>query len=111
MKKTLFVGFFALSALTFAAGNTYKVNLLQDSIVEGKTLKAGEYKVSVDNGTAVFKRGKESVEVHARIENDSQKFGDTVMTYKGSNDLREIRVGGTHAKIVLDSAAPVQTGQ
>ncbi len=111
MKKTLFVGFFALSSLIFAAGETYKVNLLQDSVVEGKTLKAGEYKVSVDNGTAVFKRGKETVEVHAKVENVANKYSDTAALYRDNSELREIRVGGTHAKIVMDTAAGMQTGQ
>lgn len=60
----------------------------------------------------MFKKGKESVEVPARVETDSNKFTDTTMMYKGNNsDLREIRVGGTHTKILLDSGAAMQTGQ
>jgi hypothetical protein len=111
MKKTLFAGLLALSTMAFASGNTYKVNIYQDSVVEGKTLKAGEYKVSVENGNAVFKQGKESVEVPARLENESGKIANTMVTYKDNNEILQISVGGTHAKIVLDGAAPMQTGQ
>lgn len=111
MKRTVLLSFFAIAATAFAASNTYKVNLTQDSVVEGKTLKAGDYKVSVENGTATFKQGKQSVEVPARVENETNKIPSTEVTYTNNTQLQEIRVGGTHAKIVLDGSAPMQTGQ
>jgi hypothetical protein len=111
MKKTLLAGFLTLGAMAFASGNTYKVNIYQDSVVEGKTLKAGEYRVSIENGNAVFKQGKASIEVPARVENESDKIANTMMTYKDSNELLDISVGGTHTKIVLEGSAPMQTGQ
>lgn len=112
MRKTLLACFLVLGATAFAAGNTYKVTLFQDSVVEGKTLKAGDYKISVENGNAVIKWGRNnSVEVPARAESDANKFGSTVVLYKGSADVTQIRVGGTHTKIVFEGATPMQTGQ
>ncbi len=111
MKKTLLLSFFALGATAFAAGNTYKVTIDHDSVVEGKTLKAGGYKVSVENGNAVFTRGSQTVEVPAVLKTEPNKNPTTVMTYESATDLHEIRVGGTHTHIILEGAEPIQPGQ
>ncbi len=111
MKKTLFLGIFAICATAFAAGNTYKVSLAQDSTVEGKTLKAGDYKVSVDNGNATFTRGKEQIVVPGRVETEANKNSNTEMTYSNNTELREIMIGGRNVKIVLDGSAAMPTGQ
>jgi hypothetical protein len=111
VKKTLLLSFIALGSMAFAASNTAKVNLLRDSIIEGKTLKAGEYKVSVENGTAVLKRGKESIEVPAREETAPSRFSETELTYKDDTNLEEIHLGGTHTKIVFEGAAPEHSTQ
>lgn len=114
MKRSLLVNLFVISGMAFAAGNnTYKVGLYQDSVIEGKTLKAGEYKISIENGNAVFKgRGKEAVTVPAHVENEPKKNPNTEVTYRDNNNVEVIRVAGTHAKIVFDNdTAPTQTGQ
>jgi hypothetical protein len=111
MKKTLFVGFLLASATAFAANNGYKVAVTQDSVVEGKTLKAGEYRITVENGNAVIKQGKESIEVPARVETEPNKVYATEITYGDHGILKEIRVGGTNARIVFEGATPMSTGQ
>ncbi len=111
MKKKLFISFLALGMTgAFAATNTFKVNLLQDSIVDGKTVKAGKYKIAVDNGNAVFQQGKESVKVPAREETEPKKYATTELTYENHSILQQIGVGGTHAKIVFAGAAPTGSG-
>ena len=104
------MSFVALGAAAFAAGNTVKVNLFQDSVIEGKTFKAGEYKISMENGNAVIKQGKESVEVPAREETDVRKFSSTELAYKDNTNLQEIRIGGTRTKIVFDATTPMHPG-
>ncbi len=108
MKKTLLLGFIALATTAFAAtGNVLKVNIFQDSTIDGKTVKAGDYKISVENGNAVIKQGKESVQVPAREETVTDKFARTELIYQGDGkNLKEINVAGTHTKIVFEDAAP-----
>jgi hypothetical protein len=112
MKKTLLLGFVALGTTAFAAsGNALKVNVFQDSTVEGKTLKAGDYKISLENGNAVIKQGKESIEVPAREETDANKFTRTELIYQADGkNLKEINVAGTHTKIIFEGSASTQPG-
>jgi hypothetical protein len=107
MKKNMLATFFAISALALASsGNTFKVRVAQDSTVEGKTLKAGDYKVTVENGTAVFHQGKQTVEVPARIETASDRVANTETMFKDDTKLEEIRPGGTTTRIIFDGATP-----
>jgi hypothetical protein len=96
------LGVFTLSA----ASRSYSVSLLQDSIVDGKQLKAGDYKLQMkDSNTAVLKHGKETVEVPAHEETAPQKFATTELTYTNNNDLQEVRIGSTTTKIVFTSGS------
>jgi hypothetical protein len=110
MKKTLLLGLVALGATAFAASNTYKVNLFQDSVIEGKTFKAGDYKISMENGNAVIKQGKVSVEVPAREQTDAAKNSQTELTYDNQTDLKQISLGGTRTTIVFEGATPMHSG-
>jgi len=111
MKKTLLLSFVALSATLFASGNTFKMSLTQDSTVEGKTLKAGDYKVSFENGNAVIKQGRETIEVAAHEENDQSKFPVTELVYHEGENLSEVHFGGTHTKIVFDGGNSMNATQ
>jgi hypothetical protein len=96
------------AATAFAAG-TYKVNILQDTVVEGRQVKAGDYKVSVDNNTAVLKHGKDSIEVPAHTEQAPAKFPSTTVKYV-DNAINEIDVGGTTTKIVFSGGNGTMAG-
>ena len=111
MKKTLLLSLVALGSMAFAAGNTFKVNIDHDSVVEGKTVKAGEYKVSMENGNAVLRHGKESIEVPAKEEASSTKFPSTELTYSGDTNLQEVDLGGTTTRIVFEGAAQPRSGE
>ena len=110
MKKALVLSFVALATSAFAASGSYKVNVLQDSVIEGKAIKAGQYKVSVENGNAVFTSGKNTIAVPAREETQSNKVSTTEMIYSDSTNLQEIRVGGTHTKITFTDASSMHSG-
>ncbi len=110
MKKTLLLSFVALASTAFAGTNALKVNLFQDSVIGGKTLKAGEYRISVENGNATIKQGKETIEVPAREETASTKFSHTELTYKDAN-LEKIGVEGTHTTIIFGTPEPAHQGQ
>jgi len=111
MKKTLVVVFLAVGATLFAAANTYKVSLLQESVIDGKTFKAGDYKIVMENGNAVIKQGKETFELPARVETESGKALSTEITYKDNSVVKDIWVGGTRTKIVFEDKAAMPSGQ
>ena len=100
MKKLLFgLGTFALAV---ASAGSYNLTLLDPASVGDAKLKAGAYKVEVVGDKAVFKMGKEVVEVPATIEKADSKFKYTSVDLADSK-LKEIRLGGTDTKIVFKS--------
>ena len=111
MNKSLLVGLMILGTAAFAANKGVNVNIFQDSVVNGKTLKAGDYKVSIENGNAVIKHGKESIVVPAREETETNKVASTELLYKNGTELQQIRLGGTHTAIVFEPAAAAATHQ
>ena len=111
MNKTLLVSFLACGSVAFAAGNALKVNIYQDSVIEGKTVKAGDYRVSMEGGNAVIRQGKESIVVPAKEESASSKFSNTELLYKDGTNLESIGVKGTNTKIVFESPTATHSGQ
>ena len=112
MKTKMLVGFMALGiTAAFAAKDTFKVNLVQDSIVDGKPVKAGQYKVALENGNAVMTHGKESIELPAHEVTTANKFESNELTYSNNINLEAIAVGGTHRKIVFGNAASTHTDE
>jgi hypothetical protein len=104
MTKKLILAFVIL-ALSMASAETYRVTLFQPSIVQGKELKAGDYKLSVTADKVVIMNGKESVEANVKVENGDQKFDSTSVRYAnagGKYSIQEIRLGGTKTKLVFN---------
>src|SRR3954447_9314732 len=103
MNKILLT-FATLGLAAASAASTYKLTLFQPSIVAGKELQPGRYKVELKENTAVISRGKQSVEASVRTETSDTKFDSTSVRYKngdGKYRLEEIRLGGTATKIVF----------
>jgi hypothetical protein len=101
--KKLFVSFLSVAALVASAA-THRITLYQESIVNGTTLKPGEYKLRVEGDRAVISAGKTSVEVPVTVESGDAKYGATAVRYlngDGKYRLNEIRIGGTSTKLVV----------
>ena len=91
-----------MGAMGYAA--TYNVTLLKPTVVAGKTLQPGEYKIEVNNSTAVIRRGKHSVEAKVKTESADKKFNSTTLKYYKEGEalkLQEIGIGGSTTKLVL----------
>ena len=105
-KSMLILGAIALSA---TAAETYKVSLPEPTIVAGRELKPGDYRVEVDGGRAVIKDGKKTVaESPVKVETANEKFAATKVRYDnggGKYNLQEIRIGGTSTKLVFAGEA------
>lgn len=100
----LFAMFFTV-AMVFASAASYSVTLFQPSMVSGTELKAGEYKLTIDGGTATMIKGKEKVEAAVKMETADTKFASTSVRYAdqgGKMKVQEIRLGGTTTRVVFN---------
>ena len=104
--KIAFACIAAAGTLAFAASGTYKVDILDNTMVEGKQVKAGSYRIQIDNNTATLKHGKDAIEVPAHTEQSASKYAGTQVQYV-DNAIHEIHVGGTSTKIVFGGASGV----
>ncbi|HUA62493.1 MAG TPA: hypothetical protein VML19_27295 [Verrucomicrobiae bacterium] len=101
--RILFVaGLLSISTLAFAS-KTYEVTLANMSKAGNVQLKAGEYRVKVDNGKAVF-TGADGHEytVDVKTKSASQKFEETRVdaNKEGNVDtLKDIQLGGSTTQI------------
>ena len=103
-----FVLAFAILGLASASAANYRVTLSQPSKIEGKQLKAGEYRLSLENSKLTIVNGKESMEVPVKIQNGETKFDSTTVRYSGQGDkvaIREIRLGGTKTTLLFEEQA------
>jgi hypothetical protein len=113
MKQTLFFMSMFVTTAIFANAESYKVKLVDPVVVDGKELKAGDYKVDVNDTTAVIRNGKDSTEVKVKMESTDRKYDATTVRCtkeNGKNNLQEIRVGGTKTKLVFDTAKTANGG-
>jgi hypothetical protein len=102
--KKLMLMLATLAVASASAATSYKVTLFQPSLVAGKELQPGVYKVELKEGAAVLRKGKDMVEASVRTETAESKFGSTSVRYKngdGKYRIEEIRFGGTNQKIVF----------
>ncbi|MGE5646946.1 MAG: hypothetical protein ACM336_14255 [Acidobacteriota bacterium] len=103
MKKLILA--FLFIALAVASAKTYSLKLFQPSVVAGTELKAGDYRVNVDENKVVITNGKQSVESAVKVEETNSKFNTTTVRYAnadGKTRIQEIRLGGTKLKLVFD---------
>ena len=103
--KKLMVFLTAAAMSIAAAAESYKVTLFQESIVNGSTLKPGDYKVVVAGDKATITLGKNKVEAPVKVETADSKFSATSVRYQngdGKYRVKEIRLGGTTTKLVFE---------
>jgi hypothetical protein len=107
---------FMLACGTFAlavAGAT-TLHIYDPTWVNGTELKPGDYKLDVNGNEATIKHGKTVLNVPVRVEQTSEKYPETQLrlsTVTGHAVLKEIRLGGTDTKLVLQPAGSPATGQ
>jgi hypothetical protein len=109
MLNRIVLGLFTVGVMSVSAA-TYRVSFHQDSMVNGQELKAGDYKVEVNNNTAVLKKGKQTIEVPVHEQTAPSKFASTQVQYVENNKLQEIRVGGTNTRLVFGDTNATTSG-
>lgn len=79
--------------------------------MKGTELKAGDYRLDLQDGKAVIASGQQKVEVSVKVENADKKYGSTNVVYteeNGKHFVKEIQLRGTKTKLLFDSG--VQSG-
>ncbi len=107
MKKAL-LAILALGVSVAYAASSYHVTLYKSTNLNGTELKAGDCKVEIQGDKVIFKQGHATAEASVRVENGTQKFLSTTVGYEGesaSNQIQEIRLGGTTLKLLFDHDA------
>jgi hypothetical protein len=105
MIKKLVLAFAVFSLAAASAATSYKITINQPSVVKGNQLKAGEYRLNVEESKVTIASGKESVQVPVQVENNDQKFDTTAIRYTeegGKQNISEIRIGGTRTKLIFN---------
>ena len=106
--RKLFIGFatFALAVAMGASSSSFRLNLLQPSVINGQELQPGEYRVELKDNKAIVSKGKKSVaESEVKVETSDSKFNSTSVRYNngdGKYKVQEIRVGGTNTRLVFN---------
>lgn len=106
MTNKILLSFATVALAAASAANSYRVTLFQPSVVAGKELKPGNYKLTVKDNKAVISSGKESVEATVQTETADAKFSSTTVRYRngdGKYRVQEIRLGGTTTRLVFEN--------
>jgi len=104
MIRNMTLGFATLAlAIASAATGSYKVDLLEPSVINGNSLPAGQYKVDVNEDKATLSRGKTTAEAPVKVETADQKYRTTTLLYGANSQLQEVHIGGTRTKLVFTS--------
>ena len=103
-KMMLATGVLAFAGIISAAS----IDLASPAYVGQTELKAGHYKVDVQGDKAVFKSGKEKVEVPVTVDKGTKKFDATSVESTGSK-IQTIHLGGTTTSITIKQGASAAT--
>jgi hypothetical protein len=99
--KRLTIGFASLALAVASAATSYNVTFFEPVVVNGTTLKPGEYKVEINNDKATLKKGKAIAESPVKVESNDAKYPTTSVRLAGTQ-VEEIHVGGTRTKLVFE---------
>ena len=103
MLKTAIV--FLTLALTMASAKSFTISIFEPAVLAGTELKAGEYKLELTGNKLVVKNGKQLLETNVTVENLPTPNQTTTMrieTVAGKREIKEIRLGGTDMKLVIN---------
>ena len=104
MVKNILLGFGLFALAVASAATSYHVTFYEPVMIHGTELKAGDYKLELNDKTAVIKQGKTVTEAPVKVENDGQKYQRTAVRMNGMQ-VEEIRIGGTNTRIVFDKTS------
>lgn len=105
LKKILFLTLVLLFSVSLASAKTFTIKLHHPAVVEGTELQPGNYKVELSESKATITNGRVTVETQVKQEESEEKFRTTSVRFTdadGKMKIREIRVGGSNTKVILN---------
>ena len=107
MNRNVVLSVIAFAGMAMAAGKTYSVKLFDPAMLGDTELKPGEYRVEVNDQTAIIKSGKIKKEAAVKVETSDSKYdATTVRLSSGAKpQIQEIHIGGTRTKLVFNGSA------
>ena len=102
-KLSLCVATLALGVAS--AASSYSIHLSSDVQAGATQLKAGDYKVQVQGNQAIFKQGKNTIQLPVAVETGNNTYRYTSMD-ADSGTLQSISLEGTKTKLVFTAAPP-----
>ncbi len=110
MKSMIFAfGLTALALGVASAASSHSIDLKKSVTIGSTQLQPGPYRVEMQGNKAMFKNGKNVVEVPATLGKSDQKYSTTGIVTNGPQ-LVEIDLGGTTEKILFSAAAGQNAG-
>ena len=103
MVKQILIGFATVAVAIASAASGYDVKFWEPVTINGSKLQPGEYRVEVNGGMAVIKRGKTMAEAPVKVENSERKYATNTVRIEGDR-VSEIGIAGTHTKLVFDNS-------
>jgi|SRR6476661_4402185 hypothetical protein len=104
MKKLIAI--FVMLGVSLAFAKSYHVVLYEKSMLGSTELKPGTYTIELKDQQVVVKNGKVEAQAAVKVENDANKYSTTTVRYSngdGTYKIQEIRLGGTHMKLVVNN--------
>ena len=104
MTKRLLLLTSVISLAVASAGNMFKVDLYQPTVINGTTFKAGEAKLELKDNKAVLHQGKTTAEATVKVEQNKTKYALTTIGYKEGADhqVKDICVAGTTTHVLFE---------
>lgn len=100
-KSLLGLVILGLGAVSASAASSHKVVFFKDVVVNGSTVKAGEYKVEVSENKATLKHGDTVVAAPVKIEHNAERYTNNAVKLFGG-EVEEIRLRGTDIRLVFE---------
>lgn len=103
MTKRFVILFAIISLAVASAGNVFRVDLYQPTMVSGTAFKAGEAKLELKDNKAILKQGKITVEIPVKVEENKGKYVYTTVGYKegATHEIKDICLAGTTTHVLF----------
>ena len=106
LKTLVLAGVLAVFTISLAAAKSLEVSFASPTKAGSVTLKAGDYRLSVDGDKATFMElsSLKTFKTDVKVENSDTKFNNTrVVTSSegGSTVVKQIEIGGTKMKAIF----------
>ncbi len=93
---------FAIFGIAIASAKSYRVTLTEPYAIGSRTLKPGDYHLSVNGTTAVLTDSHNKVKISGTTQNENEKFAETAILSDheaGASQLKSVQLGGTHLQV------------